>query len=340
MKKNLLLIAMTLTAMLCFAQDVTVFILKPPEKELTGVEKISIMDFKGEKGKLLADYMTSFLMQDERGIHDLSGGFFSKGTEGNTYLKGARTNVFSLVERTEIDKVLQEQNLSNSGLIDDTQAAEIGKILGIDAIITGSVSYSYKDKDTKSEGTDSKGNYWVKYCKKRIVTAEARMKIIATSSGEILGTTDSKVSKSESACNDERSGMSSPSQIADKCVNDIAYYLSNYFCPHFSSMKYDFPKIKEKEYKDQGKEAKKFLQDYDFIQAYSIFKGIYDVDPYNTSTLVSLAYLNDIYGNYDKALEYAEVLYQLDPQRLSGSLQLGAEGSRNERPISKFRSNY
>jgi len=130
MKKQLFLISMTIMAMFCYAQDVTVFVLSPPEKELPGVEKISIMNFKGDKGKLLADYMTSFLMQDERGIHDLSGNLFSKGTEGKTYLKGARTNVFSLVERTEIDKVLQEQNLSNSGLIDDTQAAEIGKILG------------------------------------------------------------------------------------------------------------------------------------------------------------------------------------------------------------------
>lgn len=313
MKKHLLLIVMTFTAVFCYTQNVTVFVLSPPEKEIQDVEKISIMNFKGEKGKLLADYMTSFLLQDDRGIRDLSGNLFSKGTKGQTYLKGARTNVFSLVERNEIDKVLQEQNLSNSGLIDDTQAAEIGKILGIDAIITGSVSYTHKDEDTKKEGRDSKGNYWVKYCKKRIVTAEARMKIISTSTGEILGTTDSKVSKYESACNDERSGISSPSQIATKCVNDIAYYLCNYFNPYFKAMKYDFPKIKEKEYKSQGKEAKKFLQDYNFKQAYSIFKGIYDVDPYNTSTLVSLAYINDIYGNYDKSLEYAEILYELDP---------------------------
>ena len=44
-----------------------------------------------------------------------------------------------VVERSELDKVLKEQNLSNSDRMDNTTAAKIGKIAGVDAILIGSV---------------------------------------------------------------------------------------------------------------------------------------------------------------------------------------------------------
>ncbi|WP_348269472.1 CsgG/HfaB family protein [Edaphobacter paludis] len=45
-----------------------------------------------------------------------------------------------VVERSAIDKVLKEQNLSNSDRFDNTMAAKIGKIAGVDAILIGSVT--------------------------------------------------------------------------------------------------------------------------------------------------------------------------------------------------------
>ncbi len=41
------------------------------------------------------------------------------------------------IEREAIQKILQEQQLSASGLIDDKQAVKIGKLLGADVIIIG-----------------------------------------------------------------------------------------------------------------------------------------------------------------------------------------------------------
>jgi TolB-like protein len=51
----------------------------------------------------------------------------------------SRTNKFDLKERVLLKKVLDEQSLSLSGAIDEKTTTKIGKVYGIEAIITGSV---------------------------------------------------------------------------------------------------------------------------------------------------------------------------------------------------------
>ena len=77
--------------------------------------------------------------------------------EGKTFQKGARTNLYSVVERDQIDKVLKEQHFSNSGIVDDAQATQIGKVLGIDAIISGSAGYTSKDETSETSTYDING---------------------------------------------------------------------------------------------------------------------------------------------------------------------------------------
>lgn len=50
-----------------------------------------------------------------------------------------KIGAFQVQERLLLNKVLEEQRLMLSGIIDESQAGEIGELYGIDAIITGSV---------------------------------------------------------------------------------------------------------------------------------------------------------------------------------------------------------
>jgi hypothetical protein len=52
-------------------------------------------------------------------------------------LKGT---TYTVIERRAIDQVLKEQNFSNSNRVDPKTAAAIGRLLGVDAIIMGSVT--------------------------------------------------------------------------------------------------------------------------------------------------------------------------------------------------------
>lgn len=51
-----------------------------------------------------------------------------------------KTGVFQLVERTELDKVLCELKIQNSGLVDSATARKLGKLVGARAVLVGSIS--------------------------------------------------------------------------------------------------------------------------------------------------------------------------------------------------------
>jgi curli biogenesis system outer membrane secretion channel CsgG len=98
--------------------------------------------------------------------------------------------VYSVIERKQLDKILAEQNFSNSDRADPASAAKIARILGVDAIIVGSITqFGRDDKSTAIGGVGSRlGSYGlggVKTSKSTAVcTITARM--IDTSTAEIL----------------------------------------------------------------------------------------------------------------------------------------------------------
>jgi hypothetical protein len=53
---------------------------------------------------------------------------------------------WEIIEREQIFKILEEQKLTKSGLIDDAKSVQIGRILGVDAIVVGrGTALSYID---------------------------------------------------------------------------------------------------------------------------------------------------------------------------------------------------
>jgi curli biogenesis system outer membrane secretion channel CsgG len=66
-----------------------------------------------------------------------------------------KDGTYSIIERRALDKILAEQNFSNSDRADATSAARIGKLLGVDAIIVGSITQF--GNDTKNTGVGGVG---------------------------------------------------------------------------------------------------------------------------------------------------------------------------------------
>jgi curli biogenesis system outer membrane secretion channel CsgG len=65
---------------------------------------------------------------------------------------------FSVIERQALDKVLNEQNFSNSNRADPNSAAKIGKLLGVDAIVVGTITEF--GNETKKTGLGGGGGNW------------------------------------------------------------------------------------------------------------------------------------------------------------------------------------
>lgn len=61
---------------------------------------------------------------------------------------------YSVIERKAIDKIMAEQNLSNSDRFDPNSAAKIGRLLGVDAMVMGSITqFGRDDKSTNYGGS-------------------------------------------------------------------------------------------------------------------------------------------------------------------------------------------
>ncbi|HEX9652626.1 MAG TPA: CsgG/HfaB family protein [bacterium] len=60
-----------------------------------------------------------------------------------------KTGNYRVVERQELDQILKEQNLGQSGIVTAESAAELGKVLGVELAVMGAVTeFGYKKSDT------------------------------------------------------------------------------------------------------------------------------------------------------------------------------------------------
>jgi curli biogenesis system outer membrane secretion channel CsgG len=103
---------------------------------------------------------------------------------------------YSVIERKMLDKILAEQNFSNSDRANPSTAAQLGKILGVDAIIVGTITqFGGEDKNVKvGGGGGGWGGFGVggfgRKTSKAIVTVDAR--VIDIDTAEILAVADGK----------------------------------------------------------------------------------------------------------------------------------------------------
>lgn len=103
---------------------------------------------------------------------------------------------YSVIERKAMDKILAEQNFSNSDRANPASAAKLGKLLGVDAIIVGSVTQF--GNDTQNQKVGGGGGGWGGYGiggfshkkTKAIVAVDAR--IVNIDTAEIMGIAEGK----------------------------------------------------------------------------------------------------------------------------------------------------
>jgi curli biogenesis system outer membrane secretion channel CsgG len=108
--------------------------------------------------------------------------------------KLVQSGQYSVIERKALDKILAEQNLSNSDRFDANTAAKIGRLLGVDAMIMGSITQFGRDDKSTGVGGGAlsrvSGRYGLGGVKrteaKAVVGVSARMVNIDTA--EILAT--------------------------------------------------------------------------------------------------------------------------------------------------------
>jgi len=305
------------------AKSIKYFVLAPPEQMLEDVKKIAVLDFSSigsyrrDDGRKASDYMVASLLKKDRGIHAVEKGIsrflkkeilvskksifnkiLGKGSEGKTFQQGINTDFYDISERSRIKKVIEEQNFSNSGMVDQNQAAELGKVLGVDAVISGNVKVNTEKK-----------RYYNKISKEYFYINEAAatlsMRIVGVSSGKILG---QKVTVKTVA---ELADEFPMDIVKDEAIKAAANDLVFYFAPSFRLEKIKFQVLKSKQHKKASKKAIHLLEKGEFGRSLAIYSSIVNKDTYNHKAIYMQGLLYELACNYDKALERYNMAYRI-----------------------------
>jgi curli biogenesis system outer membrane secretion channel CsgG len=96
----------------------------------------------------------------------------------------AQQNSFILIERSELESILLEQGLSQSGMMTEESGVEAGKLLGVQALLMGKIhEFSQKMEKGKIGDDDSKWQFKLNAAFARVTLS---YKLVDTVTGEIL----------------------------------------------------------------------------------------------------------------------------------------------------------
>ena len=146
--------------------------------QTSGKKRVAVLDF---------DYGT--VQQYVYGIYG-SNQDVGKGITDMLVEKLVKDGKYSVIERKALDKILAEQNFSNSDRANPATAQKIGQILGVDAIIMGSITKFGRDDKSKSIGGlgIGRGGFGIGGVKRNEAKAVCAIsaRLVDTTTGEIL----------------------------------------------------------------------------------------------------------------------------------------------------------
>jgi len=223
---------------------------------------------------------------------------------------------FTMISRNDFEKILKEQRIQNSGLVDPSTAVEVGELIGAQAIISGNVasptahdSYFY---ETRSRCADKKCNELVYYkvrCKKRVVGLSAEVRIVDVRKGDIIFADTLSRTSSYSHCSDDSRAIPSREMAAQNLSEALANEFTYKLTPHYKSFRVVLLEDPDLDYTDKQEQllevSLKYIEQARYDKAEKFLSQLID----STSSKSYVAFYNlgvikEAQGNYIEAKEY------------------------------------
>ncbi len=165
---------------------------------------------------------------------------------------------FTVINRTDLNKVIKEQKVQNSGLIDESTAVEVGNLLGAQAIISGNVDaptlhddrYYVERTKCKGKGDDRKCWKINVSCMKRTIGLSAQIRMINVSTGGIIYADNVHRQQRWSRCADDTRTLPSKQSGAQYLANTIASNFAYRLTPHYRHISVTLLEEPDMEYSD------------------------------------------------------------------------------------------
>ena len=219
---------------------------------------------------------------------------------------------FTIISRQDLNKVLTEQKIQNSGIIDPSTATEVGKLIGAQAIISGRTGKP-STADTNFYETRIKCNKdhcWevTVSCKKRIAGLNAEIRMIDTQKGDIIYADTINKKGSWKHCQDDSRALPSTNMAAQTLASQIASDFTYKLVPHY--VYYDVTLLEDPdlEYTDQQEalldNALLFIKQKRYDRAKKILnKLIASTNGKSYVPIYNIAVVTEAEGQYEAAKE-------------------------------------
>jgi len=317
---------------------------KPAELNIGSARTIAVMDFDftgswdfsaGEKDskKALSVFAKAIAAKNKK-LHPAKA-YPGKSISEQFIAKLVQNGYYTVIERSKIDAILQEQSLSLSGLVDEDQVVQVGNMIGAQALITGSGTYSvndvgewekYKEKKKNKDGkkvTIEKERYNIV----RNVSTQITFRVIDVNTGSVIASKTNKASNKSKSWKYKSSGKNESaaakglkdwkpivtglvSKILDKTVRQIA--------PHTVTQKREIEEGESKKMKSALEYAKRDLWDeakeiWDKVLAGKPKKDDRIAATYNLGLFYEIfGFFNDAESHYEKAYKLSKDSKYLD----------------------------
>ena len=225
---------------------------------------------------------------------------------------------FTIVSRNDINKVIEEQKLQNSGLVNDENIVKVGELIGAQAIIAGNVSPATKQDsyfyESRVRCADRKCKELETYnlrCMKRLVGLSAEIRIVDVTKGDIIYADTLDKSTSFKHCADDSRAIPSKIMLAQRLANNIADTFTYKLTPHYRYFNVKLLEDPDLDYTNkQGKLLKvslKYIEQQRYDKAERFLKELIDAtDAKSYVAFYDLGVIKEAQGKYKLAKEYYE----------------------------------
>lgn len=276
-------------------------VLRAPDIDLSKYETIAIINFENDNSKS----RTASLGRRLAGAlqEALTAEYFG-AVEEKIYMKKVPTKIFTLVERDEIDRIIEELGFSVSGLVDEaSNIAEAGKLAGANVLITGRAGYSTETKTSYNDDGEKKVE--------RIVTLSASMKVLDVETGKVINNFEEQVEETSS---DRFLGIQIGADGFSELLNEAVVHMGRKMCrhinPYYELTTFELFDLK-KDNKELGKEGHEYLQRGLTEEAFCCYNKVFQEDTYNWRAVFNLGTIHEAVGDYEMAAKFYSLAYQL-----------------------------
>jgi tetratricopeptide (TPR) repeat protein len=298
MKKNLLFSLFVLGMVLLSgcAKKVQVRALEPAEVDrVSQTKRIAVMNFK----------------------HDTVG--LSRKIEArlaNYTIEGKR--YFTVVGRNDLDAVLNELKLQNSGLVNEKTAVKVGELIGADAIISGDVhrptkedTYYYEKRVRCADKKCKELVYYNVRCMKRVVGLAAEIRIVDVSRGDLIFADTLNKSSRFKHCKDDGRALPSVEMVSQSLADAMAREFTSKLTPHYRTFYVTLLDDPDIDYSDEAERLLKVAIEYIEQQRYDKAEQFLArlIDATGEKSYVAfydMGVVKEAQGEYKEAQEYYE----------------------------------